>query len=117
MLKKAILSYIYMNTNLNKMKRRIMRRVYYTFGIRLATHVTTLHLVVMAASVYALGYFVHVAAVFRNASSVPVGEFMNYALRTLVHTDVMTMFVLGVMLLTALSLPFSLPHHHKMRAM
>jgi Na+-translocating ferredoxin:NAD+ oxidoreductase RnfD subunit len=98
-----------------QLKKRIMRRVYYTFGIRLATHVTTLHLVVMAAAVYALGYFVHVAAVFRNASSVPVGEFIHYVLQALAQADVMTLLVLGVIVLTAISLPFSVPHHHRMR--
>jgi len=102
-------------TDFKKMKRRIMRRVYYTFGIRMATHVTTMHLVVMAASVYALGYFVHVAAVFRNVSSVPVGEFVGYVLRTVTHADVMTLLVLSVIVLTAVSLPFSLPHAHRTR--
>lgn len=92
-----------------------MRRVYYTFGIRIATHVTTLHLVVMAVSVYALGYFVHVAAIFRNVSSVPVGEFVGYMLRALAHADVMTMLVLGVIALTFISLPLSLPPNHKLR--
>jgi len=101
-------------TDFNKMKRRIMRRVYYTFGIRIATHVATLHLVVMAASVYALGYFVHVAAVFRNVSSVPVGEFAGYMFSAVTHTDVMTMLVLGVIVLTVVSLPLSLPKHHSM---
>ena len=100
-----------------QIKNQIMRRVYITFGIRLATHVTTLHLVVMAASVYALGYFVHVAAVFRNVSSVPMGEFLSYIGHSLLHTDVMTMLVLAVITLTLVSLPFSLPHQHKMRMM
>lgn len=98
----------------NQIRKRIMRRVYITFGLRLATHATTLHLIVMAASVYALGYFVHVAAVFRNASSVPVGEFLGYLTRTLANTDPMTMFVLGVIILTMVSLPCSLPRHQKM---
>jgi len=106
-------SEFYMKTQ-NQMKKRIMRRVYITFGIRIATHVTTLHLVVMAASVYALGYFVHVAAVFRNASAVPVGEFVSYMLRALAHADVMTMLVLGVIVLTIASLPMSLPKYRMM---
>ena len=101
-----------MNTDFKKMQKRIMRRVYITFGIRVATHVTTLHLVVMVTSVYALGYFVHVAAVFRNASSVPMGEFVSYVAGSFVHTDVMTMLVLTVITLTMVSLPFSLPRHH-----
>ncbi len=98
----------------NQVRQRIMRRVYITFGIRFATHVTTLHLVVIAASVYALGYFVHVAAVFKNASSIPVGEFLGYMARTLAHTDAITILVLGVITLTMVSLPFSLPRHQKM---
>jgi hypothetical protein len=92
-----------------------MRRVYITFGIRLATHVTTLHLLVMATAVYALGYFVHVAAVFRNVSSVPVGEFLNYLTKALMHADGMTVLVLGVITLTVVSFPFSLPRRHKLR--
>ena len=94
-----------------------MRRVYYTFGIRVATHVTTLHVLVMGVSVYALGYFVHVAAVFRNVSSVPVGDFAGYMFHALTHTDVMTMLMLAVIVLTAVSLPFSVPHHYKVHTM
>jgi hypothetical protein len=100
-----------------QIKKRIMRRVYITFGIRVATHVTTLHLVLMAVSVYALGYFVHVAAVFRNASSVPVGEFVNYFAQALLGADGMTVLVLGVITLTVVSLPFSLPRQHTVHAM
>ena len=97
----------------NQLQKNIMRRVYYAFAIRLATHATTLHLLVLAAGVYALGYFVHVAAVMQNLSRVPMGEFGPHMLRVVMQADVITLVVLGVVVMTALSLPFSLPQYQR----
>jgi len=86
-----------------------MRRVYYTFGIRVATHATTMHLAVLVGSVYALGYFVHVAAVYRNVTSIPLSDAAGYLANAVLHTEGITMVVLGAVTLAALSLPMSLP--------
>ena len=96
-----------------QIKRTIMRRVYYAFGLRLAFSMTTLHLVILAAAVYALGYFVHVSAVLQNVSRQPVGEFGPYMLKVVMQADVITLLVTGVIIMTALSLPFTLPQYRR----
>ena len=96
-----------------KLKSNIMRRVYYAFTIRLATHSTTLHLMLLAVSVYALGYFVHVAAVLKNMSRVPIGDFGPHVLKVVMQADGITLVVLGVIVMTCLSLPFSLPNYQR----
>ncbi|MCD5382143.1 MAG: hypothetical protein LR017_02385 [Candidatus Pacebacteria bacterium] len=90
-----------------------MRRVYYSFALRLATHTTTLYLAILAVSVYALGYFVHVQAVLNTAAQVPAGEFGPFILRLLANTDGITLVVLGVIIMTSLSIPFSLPNYQR----
>jgi len=90
-----------------------MRRVYYTFGIRVVTHTTTLHVAVLTAAVYALGYFVHVAAVFHNVARVPVGDVAGYLTHAAMNTEGITLLVLGVVILAALSLPMQLPRIHR----
>lgn len=90
-----------------------MRRVYYSFVLRLLTHTTTVLLVVLAASVYALGYLVHVQAILHNAAQVRLGDIGPFIFRLLMHADVLTLCVLGVMIMTALSIPFSLPNYHR----
>lgn len=100
-----------------EIKNQIMRRVYYTFALRLATHTTTLHLLVLVAATYALGYFVHVAAVFKNVAAVPVGELGGYLAGAAMHTEGITLVVLGAVILALLSLPLSLPHRHRMQTM
>lgn len=96
-----------------KLQKNIMRRVYYAFAIRMATHITTVHLVILATSFYAFAYFVHVAAVLKTVSKVPMGEMGPFLLRLLSHTDGITLVVLGVIIMTSLSLPFSLPQYKR----
>ncbi len=86
-----------------------MLRVYYVYTKRLVMHPLTLHLAVLTAAIYAVGYFVHVAAVLRNLSTVPVGEVLVFLQRAVLHTEGITLLVLGVAILSLLSLPIQLP--------
>jgi len=97
--------------NINTLQRKIMLRVYYVYGLRLLLAPLTLHLAVLVAAVYAVGHFVHVAAVLRNLSGVPVGEIAPWLMRTLTHTEGITLLVLGAAILALLSLPIQLPQY------
>lgn len=90
-----------------------MRRVYYTFAVRLATHTLTLHVVVLGAAVYSVGYFVHVAAVMRNMSGIPLGELGGFLMRAASNTEGVTLLVVGVAILSLLSLPIQLPQYRR----
>tara|TARA_B100000745_G_scaffold300490_1_gene254726 strand:- start:1847 stop:2185 length:339 start_codon:yes stop_codon:yes gene_type:complete len=100
-------------TNFKKMKRRIMLRVYYIYGLRLLLAPATLHVAVLAAAVYGIGYFVHVAAVLQNLSRIPLGEVAPWLVRAVLHTQGITLLVLGVAILAALSLPIQLPQYKR----
>ncbi|MFT5849263.1 MAG: hypothetical protein ACI9H6_000064 [Patiriisocius sp.] len=104
-----------MKTSYNQIQKRIMRRVYYAFGVRLATHSITLHMVVLAVAAYVLTQLVHVASVLENVASVQMGELAGYLQQTLTQADVTTLAVIGIATFTALSLPLRLPNYQKMQ--
>lgn len=87
------------------MKKRIMRRVYYAFGIRIATHTITLHVGTLLVAGFVLTRLVHVAAVFHNMETVQVGDLTHFVAQTLLSADVLTLVVTGVVIFTLLSLP------------
>lgn len=82
-----------------------MRRVYYAFGIKLATHTVTLHLVALAVLGYVLAKLVFVAKVYENLASREASELIPAAFRILTQADVVTLAVFGLAVFTALSLP------------
>ena len=94
-----------------QLKRRIMLRVYYIYGLRLALSPFTLHVAVLVAAVYGVGYFVHVAAVMQNLASIPLGEVAPWLMRAASNTEGVTLLVLGAAILAALSLPIQLPQY------
>lgn len=96
-----------------QLKRKVMLRVYYIYGLRLMLAPATLHVAVLAAAVYGIGYFVHVAAVLENLSRIPMGEVAPWLARAVLHTQGITLLVLGVAILAALSLPIQLPQYRR----
>ena len=97
-----------MKKNTNSIQKTIMRRVYYAFTIRIATHQVTKHLVVLSLLGYVLTRLVHVAAIYKYVSSVQVGELGSVLMRIAAHADWPTLLVLGLVIFTALSLRFKL---------
>lgn len=93
---------------INKLQKKIMRRVYYAFAIRLTTHTITKHVVVLLVAGVLLARLVHVAAVYRNVASVRVGELGSYVFKAVVNADTATLMVLGLIIFTLLSLRFKL---------
>ncbi|MEZ4200571.1 MAG: hypothetical protein R3B69_03220 [Candidatus Paceibacterota bacterium] len=83
----------------------IMRRVYYAFAVRLATHTVTLHVLALAVLGFVLAKLVFVARVYENLASREFGELLPATLRILMHADVLTLVVFAVAVFTALSLP------------
>ena len=94
-----------------------MRRVYYAFAIRLATHKATLHLVALVVLGYVLTKLVFVAKVFDNLASRELGEVVPTLVRMVGNADLLTLVVLGAVIMTALSLPLqlSLPQRTRMQ--
>lgn len=102
----------------NKLTKRIMRRVYYAFAIRLITHKLILSTVFLVLSVYGLSVMVHVASIFENLRRVQVGRLDNYIANAFLHTDVVTLIFLGLVIFSLLSFNYSLlkvPRFGRMR--
>ena len=95
-----------------------MRRVYYAFALRVASHPIVVHGTLFIAGVFVLSRFVHVASILNNISSVQVGELGRYLFNTFMHAEWWTLATIGIILFSVLSLPFSLaaPRFHKMQA-
>lgn len=85
-----------------------MRRVYYAFAIRLATHPLLVHGVLLALGVYGLSVMVHVASIMNNIRTIELGNLDNYILNAFMHAEFLTLVFVGVVVFTALSLRFSL---------
>ncbi len=98
-----------MRTN-TKLQQKIMRRVYYTFGVRLATHSVTLHAVILLIAGYLLASLVHVEMVLRNLATTEVADLGGKVTAILFNADAISLVVLGIAIFAALSLPLRLPH-------
>ena len=90
------------------LQKNIMRRVYYAFLLRVATHPVTMHVVVLAGVVYALKEVLHIAAIYRNILQVPLGNVMQYLAKSLINTEMLTLCLLALALATVLSLKIQL---------
>lgn len=88
-----------MNTKNNTIKANIMRRVYYSYALQVIFSSVTLAGVVFVVSLNTFAALVHVAKVWQNFLSVPVGNAPAHVLRVLSHGDFLTL--LSMVLVTA----------------
>ncbi len=94
-----------MNTNSIKLKRRIMRKVYYTFATRIVRHPITLQVGLFTAALFVFADMVHVSKVIENLLQTSVGSMPTFVLNALMRGEVLTLIAIGVMVFVALSLP------------
>jgi len=94
-----------------------MRRVYYAFALRVATHPLAVQALVLFVSVYALSRLIHVAAIINNIGSLQVRELGRYIFNTLTHTEFLTLLCFSIVFFTLLSLPLrlTLPRYRNMQ--
>ena len=77
-----------------------MRRVYYAFLLRQATHPISVHLAVLALSVFALSQIISIPSVLSNLLKVEVGRVAGYLLEALLQTQTATIVLLAVIMVT-----------------
>jgi hypothetical protein len=92
---------------INQLHKKIMRRIYYAYALRVSTQAFVIHAVLFIASVYALSKLVHVASILQNISNTKVGSLGTYFLNTIMHAEFLTMVVLAIVIFSALSIPIS----------
>ena len=91
-------------SNIHKLKKRVMRRIYYAYAIRVSTNPLVLHSVVLIAGVYGLSVMVHVASIVKNLQQVQVSRLDNFVFNAVAHTDTLTLLFFGLVCFTMLSL-------------
>jgi Na+/H+-dicarboxylate symporter len=83
-----------MTTNL---KKTIMRRVYYSYAISIATSTALWQGVLLGASIALFGRLTHVAAISHNVSSVPLSSTPDFVFHAFVNAlnggEVLTVLV------------------------
>jgi hypothetical protein len=84
--------------NATQMQKKIMRRVYYVYALSIATHSMLWRGVFLGAATVLLAGWLHVASIYNNVLSVPVGnvpEFIvNSILNAATHGEVLMLLTL-----------------------
>ena len=91
-----------------RLQRNIMRRVYYAYTLRIATHPALISAVLFVAGVYGLSVMVHVASIIENILALQVGSLPEYIFNALVHAELFTLVFLGIIIFSLLSFRISI---------
>lgn len=71
--------------NATQLQKNIMRRVYYTYALSIAVHSMLWRGVFLGAAAVLLAQWLHVASIFNNLLSVPVGAVPKYIASALLN--------------------------------
>lgn len=104
-----------MTQQINQLQSKIMRRVYYSFGLRVLTSRVLLQAVLLVVGLYGVKVMVHVTSVINNLKTVEVGNLDNFMFNALTHTDVYTLLSIGIVVFSLLSFNFTVFKPAKMQ--
>lgn len=97
-----------MKTFNNKLRRSIMRRVYYAYGLSIASNPMLLHGMALSISLAIFAQMVHVASLINNLLHTEVESVPHFIWSAFARGEVLTIIAVGVMVFTALSFPWHL---------
>ncbi len=89
---------------LTKLQKNIMRRVYYSYALRLITLRGVPQAFLMLGGIIALSYFVSIGNVIKNMEDVGMSGFGRFAYNAVTNTEAWTLLILGLLIFTALSI-------------
>jgi hypothetical protein len=95
-----------MTQQINQLQSKIMRRVYYSFGISIVTSRLFLQAVLLVVGLYGVKVMVHVASFISNLKTVRVSNIDNFIFNAFTHTDVYTLLSVGIVFFALLSFNF-----------
>ncbi len=101
--------------HIHKLQKNIMRRVYYAYALRIATHRATISAILFAVGVYGLSVMIHVASIIENILALQVGSLPQYILSAFLNAELFTLVFIGVIVFSLLSFRISvrpLVHTH-----
>lgn len=85
------------------LRRAIMRRIWYAYGISVLLCPAALQGFMFGASMIGFWKLVSVTSIISNVLSVRVGELPHYVVQALVQAHVLALITFGIMVFTALS--------------
>lgn len=89
--------------HINSLQKKIMRRVYYAYAIRLVTLPGVPQGFLMLTSLIGLTYFVSIGNVIQNLMTMQVSGLARFFYNALTNTEAWTLLILGVLIFSALS--------------
>lgn len=99
-----------MSKEIKKLRRTIMRRIYYAYALSIAAHPMLLHGVAFSIALAIFARQVHVASVINNFLSIEVSHVPSFLWHAIARGEVITLFAIGVIVFTALSVPWKVYH-------
>lgn len=99
-----------MNTQANKIRRAIMRRVYTVFAARIVSHPVIINVALFMVALTAFREVVFVKRVMETLVNMPLGQLPQFFIHALMRGEVVALAALGIMIFTALSLRVQIKH-------
>ncbi len=90
-----------------QLKQTIMRRVYYAYGISLATNPALLHGIALSVSLALLFQAIYVRAIIHNFFATPVGSVPSYVWHSFTGAETFVLALIGVITFVLLSFSFT----------
>jgi hypothetical protein len=97
-----------MAKNISTLHKKIMRRIYYAYALRLVTLPGVPQGFLMLASLIALTYFVSIGNVIENLMGAQVGHVGTFAYNAITNTEAWTLLILGVFIFSLFSFRFKI---------
>ncbi len=97
-----------MTTNMNTLRKKIMRGIYYAYAIRLATMPGVWQGFLMLGAMIALTHFVSIGNVIHNLTQIELSHFGTFVYNAVRTTEVWTLLLVGIFVFSMLSLRISL---------
>ncbi len=91
---------------LTALQKKIMRRVYYAYALRLVTLPGVPQGFLTLFALIGLTYFVSIGSVINNLLQVPVGSLDTFAYNAVTNTDAWTLLFIGLITFSLLSFRF-----------
>lgn len=97
-----------MAKEISKLHKKIMRRVYYAYALRVVTLPGVPQGFLMLSSLIALTYFVSLGNVIANLMQAPVGNIGVFFYNAVTNTEAWTLLLLGIIIFSLFSFRISL---------
>lgn len=93
---------------MSQLSKKIMRRVYYAFCLRLLGHPVSIHSAIIVMSFLVLSQAISIPSIWSNLMTVKVGEVAGYLWAALSSTQFAVQILLSIMAAATISLTINL---------